>query len=69
MKNNDLNFIDSLLNQYEAEQSRALQRDSTVFEILGRTYDEDLISRMLAYTLKKDNGFVCQINAVKEKVI
>lgn len=61
MKNNDLNFIDSLLNQYEAEQSRALQRDSTVFEILGRTYDEDLISRMLAYTLKKDNGFVCQI--------
>ena len=58
MKDNKLDFIDNLLNQYETDQSRALQHDSTVFEILGRTYDEDLISRMLAYTLKKERGFV-----------
>lgn len=61
MKDNKLDFIDNLLNQYETDQSRALQHDSTVFEILGRTYDEDLISRMLAYTLKKERGFVCKI--------
>lgn len=61
MKHYDLKFIDDLLKKYEAEQECLLQQNPTVFEILGRTYDEDLISRMLAYTLKKDCNLVRNI--------
>ncbi len=51
---NNTNLIAYLLNIWQSMQNEELQENTTFFEILGRAYDEDLISRMLAYALKND---------------
>lgn len=57
MRNLSLNLIDEIL---KCEQDFVKERSSTYFEIIGRSYDEDLISRMLAYTLGKDDKLICR---------
>lgn len=61
MANTEFELIDKLLEEYEEEQNNSLQKSPTFFEILGRTYDEDLISRFVAYVLKKDEGLFRKI--------
>ncbi len=51
---NNTNLIAYLLNIWQSMQNEELQENTTFFEILGRAYDEDLISRMLAYAFKND---------------
>lgn len=51
---NNTSLITSLLNTWQSKQNEELQDNTTFFEILGRAYDEDLISRMLAYAFKND---------------
>lgn len=48
---NNTNLIAYLLNIWQSMQNEELQENTTFFEILGRAYDEDLISRMLALCL------------------
>ena len=40
------------------DQQDQIKRGATFFEIIGRSYDEDLVSRMLSYTLQKDAELV-----------
>ena len=61
MTNKQFELINELLREYEKEQNNSLQKDPTFFEILGRTYDEDLISRLVAYLLQKDEGLMGKI--------
>ena len=46
------NILSELLKTNRAMQEKTLQKGSTFLEILGRTYDEDLISRILAYAIQ-----------------
>ena len=54
-------LIKKLLEINTIEQNKKLQSNPSFFEILGRAYDEDLISRMLAYVLKNDKNFVWKL--------
>lgn len=51
-------LINKLLEVNKIEQNENLQSDPSFFDIIGRAYDEDLISRILAYVLKNDRMFV-----------
>ena len=61
MNDKELELIYEILRKYDADQNDMLQVNPTVFEILDRTYDEDLISRMLVYVLKRDEQIICKI--------
>ena len=65
MDNEDL--AKRLLEAYESSNKQK-QGLMTFLSVLGRTYDEDLISRVLAYALHKDKGFAKQLveNYLKE---
>ena len=54
-------MIAHLLRVSQSERDRSLQNDPTFFQILGRTYDEDFISRMLAYVFKHDKNCVWKL--------
>lgn len=51
----DSRLIDELL---ELSNGEVRKEDATFYEIIGRSRDEDLISRMLAYVLNKDKNLV-----------
>lgn len=52
-------LLNEILSLY---RNNGAKRDKpTFFEIIGRTYDEDLISKMLAYILENDKLFVSRL--------
>ena len=52
---NDLHW---LLNDSSTAKNNS---HATFLSVLGRTYDEDLISRILVYIMKKDRGFIASL--------
>lgn len=50
-------FLNSVLQCYTDEQNAVLQNTPSFLAIINRSYDEDLISKVLAYILKNDYGF------------
>lgn len=54
-------LINKLLEVNKIEQNKNLQSNPSFFNVLGRSYDEDLISRMLAYILKNDKNLVWEL--------
>ena len=51
-------FLDNILQRYIDEQNTVLCNMPSFLSIIGRSYDEDLISKILAYILKNDFGLV-----------
>ena len=49
--------LNSLKDILEVEKE-AFDDKKSFFSILGRTYDEDLISRVISYVLKKDKKLI-----------
>ncbi len=45
------------------DQQDQIKEGATFFEIIGRSYDENLVSRMLSYTLQKDAELVNKLLA------
>lgn len=60
-ENKHLTLLKELLEIDTIEQNKKLRSDSSLFEILGKVYDENLSSRMLAYVLKNDKSFVWKL--------
>ena len=59
--NKKITLIKKLIEINTIKQNKILQSNPSFLEILGRGYDEDLISRMLAYVLKNDKNFVWRL--------
>ncbi len=57
----NLQLIEHIMRLMEEEENQRLKNDPTFFEIIGRSYDEDLISRMLLYVLQTDKQLVSKL--------
>lgn len=75
MKNNH-EIITTLLKRYNEQTNKSLLSNPTFLEVIGRSYDEDLISRILAYMLLTDKklfgaivGFNFKCEAIQCKLL
>lgn len=53
---NDYEIITMLIEQYNEQTNKSLLSNPTFLEVIGRSYDEDLISRILSYMLLMDKN-------------
>ncbi len=59
--NTDQEIINQLSEIISQERASFYNKDQTFFEIIGRVYDEDLISRYIAHTIRTNKTFAEQL--------